>query len=515
MDIVPKAHELVKTHLSQFLAVASDFAPLAGKGGGEGALAPLSPSPKARDKRAPAIKVLNRVVDSLDVRLLEYAHPSKWLAEQVKEWREQRDAWEPGSKPLVVQVGELGSFVVRPDKRPYEFALVNAEIGVIRIWNPDKWLSSWQTKTGQLYVSFRSGFLQKVGVEAVRPYLNMVKQTLCGERAGVTHEGFVRVARGDLAVDLQLRKDIGWNDVPKFVCRSRKREYVSTLYGEEPEKVAKRIADTFCEALPPIDNKGGANYTASTLVSKALSEFAEGFSKKLRTKDQGTLEWVVAQRDPQTLYFGRFASQLYGRIYNKKASLAVQNKLYMLDHWLEAGWDAEAPVWRIEFSLSGDYLKDAIDVGTGEKDLRELETFLEAIPRIWQYLTRDWLRHTNPKKDTNESRWGNSRFWDAVEGAWPDDAVAVRGKKERNPNVEQMEAQVDGVGLTIAALVATSDGDTKGLAEIGRRFIELASSPNGMARVLERQRRYGLDELSDTAQSAALRASFLREGCGS
>ena len=125
-------------------------------------------------------RVLNVVVDSLDVRLFRRASPSWLLARHVPIWRNIVENFEFGDSPTYVQLENLGTFRLKiGGRQPYEFVLINPQICDIRIWNPERWSSKSAAQTGQIYVSFRSVFLQKYGIESARLYLKYITSLFC------------------------------------------------------------------------------------------------------------------------------------------------------------------------------------------------------------------------------------------------------------------------------------------------------------------------------------------------
>lgn len=469
--------------------------------------------------KAPAAKVVNTVVDSCDVRILEYQVPSAWLLEQVEEWRRYREEWKPGQKPLVVDVPGLGAFTVVPDRRPYEFALVNPQLCVVRIWNPNKWVTSWETKTGQLYISFRSKLLQLGGKAAAEAVIARVEEVLLdGNR--FSEMGFRRVVRGDISADVQLRSDLGWADVPRWVCRARKREQVTTPYGVDEVKTVRSVFERFLAEVGsalPLDNKQGAIPDGLGAVKGVATKLAAYFERD-PLFCTGELTWVQAQANPETFYFGRFGSELYARVYNKLLSIFVQDKLYMLDIWRKGGWDGESPVWRIEFSLSGDYLKGMCELATGQVDIREWEDFWGNLEGLWSYLTREWLTHRHVPRGRKDARkhcdeWNLSQFWKTIQGAWAGGAGVVRVGKLPNPDVEQLAAQIKGCLVTFAALTG---GEVEGLGgDLVGKLQTWVGTRDWQESVIERRRELGRDPMSDTFLSAQLRREMICELGGS
>ncbi len=107
---------------------------------------------------------VNRVIDSLDVRVIRETVPSKWLLDQSLKWQTHKDlAKKERVDPLFSEIPEVGTFrLILGASNPYQFALDCPEICHIRIWNLEKWRSAYNGQTGQIYISFASVYLQRL-----------------------------------------------------------------------------------------------------------------------------------------------------------------------------------------------------------------------------------------------------------------------------------------------------------------------------------------------------------------
>lgn len=457
------------------------------------------------------LSLLNTVIDSLDLRVCKIAAPSEWLKTQIAPWRKYQDESSFDSDPYLVEFPELGSWRLKfSGRKPYEFVLINPNICDVYIWNPDKWESAISTQTGQLYISFRSRYLQIAGIEQVQLLVDKLAALLFSSGSG----GFCRVARVDPAVDIQLERGFTWSDLPNFVSRSRYRD-VAADSENSPFNAAKQVLENL---RSPQGITRGVLPTISpdqiAVLQQALDFASAG--------DDGYLYRICHNRQPQTLYFGRFGSPVYARIYDKLASLDKQDKGYMRDIWAVGGWDNESPVWRFEFSLSGDFLKEAVDLmnpndlGELPHDLREFDTFLAALPQIWQYLTQNWLRFTQPSP-TDKNLWRSplSPIWELVQQAFPVAIPIIRLRPPRHLDDEQLLAQLKGVALSLAAKRSACDSLT-GAAyscwfDVWKYFESSSFEPD----LKERRRLLGIDDLSDTNFSAEIRSERMIDGSSS
>lgn len=460
-------------------------------------------------------RVVNRVVDSLDVRVLEVAAPSEWLKSFSLEWQEHLDTWEPGDPDFYVEIPSLGTFKVLPDRRPYSFVLRNLEIADIRVWSPSKWPSSWPD-TGQFYISFRSKFLQFTDLVGVQAFIDNVLALMTQpvDFFGEVYQPYRRIVRVDLAVDTVEPRGMDWAELDRYVCRARARDVRTDFWNKELEELMRDIGTP--QNGPPTRQQGGRKiHKASEIAQEMLSDFAKAVIKDRAFQKQAKLSWVKAAQDPQTVYFGRYGSDQYCRRYNKLLSLPVHNKLYMLDVWAANGWDGQGVVWRTEFSLTGKFLRKALLKKTGERDLRELDVFWSAIPEIWHYLTHDWMRHADPSDDTNASRWPTSTFWRVVQAAWESSEGILRVAPIKNPDVRMLYKQVVGCMARAAAIVANHDEDLGGFYGMLEDLQNLEYDHMFLADMQSKRRELSLDDNSDASVSAYHRYEILRLGLGS
>ena len=484
----------------------------------------------------------NTLIDSLDLRIASNHIPSAVLTERKQEWRRwqelaagdisqqnyQVEIFDPGDE----YYGLTGFWSLKQGgHRPYEFVLIHPEICDIRIWNPDKWDKLASRQTGQVYLSFRSKFLQYYGILGVEEIIRRICRFVFALPEHVVDEElfdellYIRVSRGDLAADVS-HGGFHWGDIHNFVSRCKYRE--ADISGENLTEKALKLLDSkqsVSDAPPQRVTRGvvptseGGVYLSNADLD-VIREALEG------TREiGGELFRVCHNRLPQTLYFGRFSSPLYARIYNKLDSLKAQNKEYMREIWEKNGWDGESGVWRIEFSLSGDFLKNAIDITieneeTGEilTDLRDWNKFVAAIPQLWRYCTTKWLRYCERSPgDSNVWRGRVAQWWEEVANAFDGELTIFRKKLQGAYDDSQLVAQVKGVALTIAARRSLTD-IPKDLAYniVTRDLAQYFFSKEFDYDFLNRRRKLGIDEgIDDTLFSIEVRRRRMEEGNGS
>lgn len=470
-------------------------------------------------------KIVNIVIDSLDVRMFRRAAPAIILMRHADVWRRKIADFEPGDPETYVQLPGLGTFRLKMGGRPpYEFVLINPQICDIRIWNVGRWHTKSAAQTGQFYVSFRSVFMQRHGLDGVRRVLRQIEDLFCVD-GDVHHEALEpwdRVARVDLAVDTQESREMVWGDLDRFVCRARKLDTWTHVTPANIEELLKLdlSAGNFLPMEAPEGDEALPRFARS--ASRVLRAFMTSVVQELETHGEAELSRVVSHnRKPQTVYFGRFGSPLYARRYNKLGSLVVQNKLFMVDVWKAGGWDGDSPVLRTEFSLSGDFLKNyrLHQDGVMIEDCRDLCLLEHVVPGLWDYLVTDWLSMRDVQdSDSNYRRWPVSASWSLLVGAFgTSDLAASRDHSRTVPKDDRhLLDQSHGCAVSTVALRASVAGDVEAARQsVLDDFMYEISSDDFIEKVLERRREYGLDEFSDTALSATIRQERMFEGVGS
>jgi hypothetical protein len=141
-------------------------------------------------------------------------------------------------------------------------------------------------------------------------------------------------------------------------------------------------------------------------------------------------------------------------IYDKTAEIAVSRKDWMQEVWTSNGWDGESRVTRVEFRYKRECLR--------EMKIEEAYAFLDQIPSLWAYSTKQWLRHTVPNGDPNRARWPLSSLWRLVQQAsfFCDGTPAVR-ERRRAGDLTLLCQMIAGCSTSAAAFLSQvlPDGD--------------------------------------------------------
>jgi hypothetical protein len=152
-----------------------------------------------------------------------------------------------------------------------------------------------------------------------------------------------------------------------------------------------------------------------------------------------------AGRHLATLDFSKGAPHA-GCLYDKTAEIAVSRKDWMQEVWTSNGWDGESRVTRVEFRYKRECLR--------EMGVEEAYAFLDQIPSLWAYSTKQWLRHTVPNGDPNRARWPLSLLWQLVQQAsfFYDGIPAVR-ERHRAGDLTLLCQMIAGCSTSAAAFL--------------------------------------------------------------
>jgi len=167
----------------------------------------------------------------------------------------------------------------------------------------------------------------------------------------------------------------------------------------------------------------------SSFITRSRSKGLRLFpSDELLADDQ---EPFIAPSDLRVQFAGRRLATLdFSKgaphaccLYDKTAEIAVSRKDWMQEVWTSNEWDGKSRVTRVEFRYKRECLR--------EMKVEEAYAFLDQVPSLWAYSTKQWLRHTIPSGDPNRARWPVSPPWKLVQQAsfFCDGTPAVRERR--------------------------------------------------------------------------------------
>jgi hypothetical protein len=107
------------------------------------------------------------------------------------------------------------------------------------------------------------------------------------------------------------------------------------------------------------------------------------------------------------------------------------------------------PITRVEFQLRRPAIKEFF------KGKTTIGVFINRLSDLWQYLVKEWLRHSNQpvdRENKHQSRAENSEFWNLVVQAGQMIKKALKRKRDqKHINIPSLRQQVTGIMTSIAA----------------------------------------------------------------
>ena len=192
-------------------------------------------------------------------------------------------------------------------------------------------------------------------------------------------------------------------------------------------------------------------------ISRAVGQNGRPADAPIEGPDVARLRW----KQVATLDFGKHTSPISCCIYHKLAEIRQKSptKAWFYDLWKRNGWDGTAPVWRVEFRLTREFLHSV--------QIEHVYDLPDRLRLLWEYcaghpgvasvgLQTGWLRYVTPTEDTNRARWPVHPAWTVVQGAFSqeDDGLGPLVRERiREKNIWRGLASVMGYLSTLSAWV--------------------------------------------------------------
>jgi hypothetical protein len=134
--------------------------------------------------------------------------------------------------------------------------------------------------------------------------------------------------------------------------------------------------------------------------------------------EQPAAEGVTAPETQVQLWCRRVSGYAFSRgaahscaIYDKVLEIRQHSpdKVWFFDLWRAGGWDGQAPVTRVEFRYTRDFLR--------EFGLTDHYEVLDRLADLWAYSAGAWLRYCVPSTDPNRARWEVHPLWQVIQEA--------------------------------------------------------------------------------------------------
>jgi hypothetical protein len=141
------------------------------------------------------------------------------------------------------------------------------------------------------------------------------------------------------------------------------------------------------------------------------------------------------------------------RLYNKIQEIVHSGKTWAMNLWIPMGWKPGDDVWRLEFEFKREFLKS--------RGLSSLDSVLENLNGLWNYVTTEWLRLTVPNEDDKtRTRWPTHVLWHTLSGVdWDsvDSLLLDKCTTARNPTELRLITVVLGAMTSYMAMHRIDD----------------------------------------------------------
>lgn len=163
-------------------------------------------------------------------------------------------------------------------------------------------------------------------------------------------------------------------------------------------------------------------------------------------KDQKFTGWTIGM-----------GGVIAARLYDKTQEIIHSGKTWAAELWRPAGWEPGQQVWRLEFEMKRDYLK--------ERQLSSLESLLVNLNGLWSYATTEWLRLTEPNPDdSTRARWPTHPLWLALAAVDWETSGGVLLKRFNNARLPDAKRLYSTVFSSLASYMAIHQLDDRNVA---------------------------------------------------
>jgi hypothetical protein len=403
--------------------------------------------------------------------------PSDWLIEQQQVWKEYQQQYDYSSHQyLEVEVAGYWFQLYPVGELPYKYKLYNKQIGMIKVWNCDRWSSGVNGKQ-HIFLDLRASFIHSFSPAGLKIWIEDFYSIFFKEMNGVD----IQVSRGDLFVDIMCDRMLITEEVEASIsrCKTTNRFYENGVdFTEEEEELLSRVC-----------NKG-----EQKLNQSVLSQFTPEFFNKIITLHQtqksiGANRIVGNTNRLETAYWGNHkGGMVWGKIYDKTLSARKNNDTDIEDLWVANGWDRNKVVVRVEFSMRRGFIKEL-----NEGKFVSLSGFIEGMNIIWDYFSTKWLRLVEAKKRNNIQLSVNTPFWDCVSNSFMETAVKVIRNKSFRGKINQLFKQATGCLTSMISYGMSGENDRMYMKCVIQAVDKVMNEAYEDSSILHRRRLLGLN----------------------
>lgn len=220
----------------------------------------------------------------------------------------------------------------------------------------------------------------------------------------------------------------------------------SYIWSYGAQKALEHFMSWFeCFGVKPIRNRlSRADICADTDQFSFIQNDVKGVITRAKSKtDHFVNEEYTTGRKFSGFTIGR-GNPLLARVYDKTLEIKKSGKIWFYEIWNKNGWKDNKVVWRVEFQLRREVLK--------ELSIDTLERLFENVDKLWSYLTVDWMTIRQPSKD-NVSRWKLKRKWKLIQLANLDyQPTSLIREVIKTGNLKQLMDQAAGIMMSVASI---------------------------------------------------------------
>jgi len=369
-------------------------------------------------------KSILRGIDTLHLTAGGAQFPSSWLLEQQQVWKEYQQQYDYSMcEYLEVEVGNEWFQLFPSGDMPYKYKLYNKQIGMIKVWNTDKWSGGVSGKQ-HIYLDFRSSYLHQFTREELKVVVIDWVKIFFADLQGVS----IQVSRGDIFSDIVGDRMLLLEEVEQSISRCK----VSQVFKDN-------IVDFSSEEkslLSRLCNKG-----EQKLILQKHPDLLEKVCLMIDNQLAVGANRIVGNTNSiQTAYWGNhLGGHVWGKIYDKTLKVKKDCDTDTEDLWKLNGWNLDSKVIRTEFSMRRKFLKE-LNGGS----FVDFENFVDNLEVLWEYFTTKWLRLVVEKKINNIQLSVNTDFWDCVVNSFSAVDIKVKRGKTFNGKIDQLFKQ--GIG---------------------------------------------------------------------
>lgn len=458
------------TNTYSFLKSNRTLTPVVSSSLAQGSIKTL-PVPEQRDSAFNGHRSILRGVDSFYLTAGGAQFPSSWLVEQQVIWNQYQQEYDYSLQQyLEVQIGNDWFELYPSGDLPYKYKLYNKQIGMIKVWNTDKWSGGVNSKQ-HIFLDFRSSYLHQFTREELKVVVKDWVRLFFADMQGVD----ILVSRGDIFTDITSDRMLSLQEIEQSISRCKVTQLLKDNivgFTEEEKDLLDRVYNKVEQKLTPE-------------ISALLNKVSIMIDNQIAI---GANRIIGNTNSVQTAYWGNhLGGHVWGKIYDKTLKVRVDCDTDTQELWKLNGWKPDQKVVRVEFSVRKKFLKE-LNGGA----FVYFDKFLDNLEVLWEYFSTKWLRLVVEKKVNNIQTSINTPFWDCVVNSFDcGDIKVIRGKKFTG-KIDQLFKQGIGCLTTMIGYGMGSNEDMVYLRSVIKSVDNVINQAYEDTSILHKRRKLGL-----------------------